>query len=53
MRRYVLLLVVSILVVILSQTSAMPVARAASPANHFGGNTYSIEHGFGCQEDDG
>jgi hypothetical protein len=53
MRRYVLLLIVSILVVILSQTSAMSVARAASSVNHFGGSTYSIEHGFGCEEDDG
>ena len=53
MRRFVLLLVVSIAIVILSQTSAMPVAQAANSFNYVGGHTFSIDHGIGCDQDDG
>ena len=52
MRRYVLLLLVSIVVVILSQTSGTPVAQAAHSFNHVGGYSFSIEHSGGCEHDD-
>ena len=43
---------VSIVVVILSQSSGTPVARAATTVNHFGGYTYSLEYGGGCDHGD-
>jgi hypothetical protein len=52
MRRYMLLLLVSIVVVILSQTSGTPVAQAAHSFNHVGGYSFSIEHSGGCEHDD-